>query len=38
MSMTEIADEMGYKNAQIARNKKSRCLKGLQKIILANKK
>ncbi len=38
MPMHEIAKEMGYKNEQIARNKKSRCLKALQKVILTNKK
>lgn len=29
LSMDEIKDKMGYKNAQIAMNKKNRCLKGI---------
>ena len=37
MSMKEIANRMGYKNEQSARNKKLQCLKALQKIISENK-
>ena len=32
-SMDEIAQRLGYKNGQIARNKKHRCLKRLKKLI-----
>lgn len=35
-SMTEAAEMMGYKNDQIARNKKHRCLGYLKKIIANN--
>lgn len=31
-SMTEIANQLGYKNAQIAMNKKNKCLKKLKEI------
>jgi hypothetical protein len=35
-SMTEIALELNYKNAQIAMNKKNKCMKKLKEITLSN--
>lgn len=35
-SMEEIATEMGYKSAKIAKNQKYKCMKRLQKIVLSN--
>ena len=35
-SMNGIADEMGYANQQVAKNKKSSCLKHLKKQVLTN--
>ena len=35
-SMTEIASQLGYKNSQIAMNKKNRCLGKLREILEEN--
>ena len=35
-SMTEISKELGYKNSQIAMNKKNRCMGKLKEVLVSN--
>ncbi|MFQ5335094.1 MAG: RNA polymerase sigma factor [Flavobacteriales bacterium] len=38
LSMAEIADEMGYTNADNAKNQKYKCFKRLKKLVMVNRK